>query len=470
MRSKWVGFSLGLLSLIGCNALWQGYLSPLDDPTDASVDNGDLTGVPPADLTGADLTGVDQAGPTVDMTTPAKLCGFSTLPVTGKYTTYTRITTGISAASGSRIAAMDINGDGLAEIAVNNGNLVKIIKLSSNGMTCSYSATNDCNTSDPTIDVKGFQVNATKKVFIAARSNNNQNALSLCTGDAPYTAITLNNTVFTTNSPIREINVPPIDTDTNGFFLIHEKCGTADSTGDRVISISLDSALSPTYKQIMVKASFGGFEPLSAAGARFDDTAYDKYLDFLTIEQAATPQFAYYTYSPMTQTATRRGLTSGASLNGVNANNFDILSAHLSTDVYDDAIAINKGAANVSAMILSTASGVANVRPPFSIPSGSNNRLDIVFADLNSDGIDEMLIADQSGSVNAYTFDTATNQFNVSATKFVLPAFSSNLAFGIGHLESKFAPNPPDIFVLFKNTSNQFEVGVFRYVPTGVTP
>ncbi len=466
MRSTWLGLGFGILSLIGCNALWQGYLSPLDDPSrDGSVDNRDLTGVPPDDLAGADLTGVTPA----DLTTPARLCGFAGTPVTGRYSPYSKITAPVDAVVGSRIAAIDIDGDGLAEIAVNKNNLVKIIKLTSSLGTCTYTSTSDCNTSDPSIDVKAFQISASKATFIAARSNSNQNALSLCSGTPPYTALTLTNPAFTANSPIREINVPPLDTQTNGMFLIHEKCGAADTNGDRLIAITLNNSLAASYKAVMLKANFSGFEPLSATGARFDDTMYDGYLDFLTLELNSSSQLAYYTYASSTQTASRRGLTTGAQLGSVTAGGYDILSARLSADVYDDAIAINKGSNTVTPFIISTATGSASMKAPFTIPSGSNNRLDIAFADFDKDSIDEMIVADKSGSVNIYQYNTATNAFSASPTKLTIPGYSSDLAFAQGHLESKFAPKPPDIFVLFKNTSNQFEVGVFRFVPLGVS-
>ena len=90
MRSTWLSFGLGLFTLIGCNALWQGYLSPLDNP-DGSVEvadltGADLTGPPPDDLTGADLTSV----PPPDMTMPPKPCGLTTTKSTAySYSTYT---------------------------------------------------------------------------------------------------------------------------------------------------------------------------------------------------------------------------------------------------------------------------------------------------------------------------------------------------------------------------------------------
>ena len=94
MRSTWLGFGFGLFTLIGCNALWQGYLSPLDNP-DGSLDvadltGADLTGTTPDDLTGADLTSV----PPPDMTMPTKLCGFGTAPSNVfNFSQYSTITT-----------------------------------------------------------------------------------------------------------------------------------------------------------------------------------------------------------------------------------------------------------------------------------------------------------------------------------------------------------------------------------------
>ena len=133
MRSTWLGLGLGMLTLIGCNALWQGYLSPIDDPlVDASVDEldlsgADLTGVPPPDLTGADFTGVSPP----DLIMPPRPCGLTTAKSSVfSYSTYTTAIP-LASLSASKLAVMDIDKDGLAEVAVSTtSSPVKVFKLS----------------------------------------------------------------------------------------------------------------------------------------------------------------------------------------------------------------------------------------------------------------------------------------------------------------------------------------------------
>lgn len=159
MRSTWLGLGLGMLTLIGCNALWQGYLSPIDDPlVDASVDEldlsgADLTGVPPPDLTGADFTGVSPP----DLIMPPRPCGLTTAKSSVfSYSTYTTAIP-LASLSASKLAVMDIDKDGLAEVAVSTtSSPVKVFKLSGAGRQPTFGAATDCIVNDAIADLGDF--------------------------------------------------------------------------------------------------------------------------------------------------------------------------------------------------------------------------------------------------------------------------------------------------------------------------
>jgi formylmethanofuran dehydrogenase subunit A len=131
----------------------------------------------------------------------------------------------------SRIAAMDIDKDGLAEVAVStNSSPVKIYKLSITGGTCAFGSSNDCVVNDAIWDLKGFSVDPASNTgtFIAVRNNSSANAFSTCTG-IPVVAKTQTDAKFSGQSPRREATVPPLKSPTSGIFTLFEKSN--DATG-----------------------------------------------------------------------------------------------------------------------------------------------------------------------------------------------------------------------------------------------
>ncbi len=411
MRSTWLGFGLGLFTLIGCNALWQGYLAPLDDPADGSVDVSDLTGadltsVPPDDLTGADLTGV----PSPDMAIPTKLCGFGTLPLTVfKYAQYSTITTLPGGSNYDRIAAIDINNDGIAEVGVSDRSAtVRIVNITKPATTCTYASTASCAVTNSVLDIEALQVSATVSAFVTAAQNGSA-AISTCTSFPPTAKV--HSSAQFSNSPTNDKrfrSMPRIENPTSGQFIFSEKSG--DATGDRVVSVKFDAALmlsAVTLDTIGLNtASNGSFEPRYAAGARIDDVAPDGNLDFVTIEaKAGSERLAFYNNNG---TAPQLPKGSTAVANGFEGAN-DIISAKLSNDSYDDIVTIANNLAEITPYIIANPTTITKMTTQ-KVPNGANVRNNLIFYDLDKTiGFDELLaINSGSSAISIYTYTAGT--------------------------------------------------------------
>ena len=252
---------------------------------------------------------------------------------------------------------------------------------------------------------------------------------------------------------------------TNGQFIFSEKSG--DSTGDRVISLKLDSTpnLSAlTIDTIMLnQSSNGSNEPRYASGAHIDPNGADNVLDFVAIEASGgTQRLAAYNNNGTAWQMPK--WTLGVASN-FDANN-DILSAKLSNDNYDDIVTISNGSAQITTYMIGATGIVLGANT--TIPSGSNSRYKLSFFDLTGDGIDEMLAVNQTtNAISIFKFDPMTKSFS-SAYSLNMRSGYKPVAMALGHLDKSVTTTIPDIFVLAQNIgNNSFEVGVFRVVPTG---
>jgi len=465
MRSTWLSFGLGLFTLIGCNALWQGYLSPLDNP-DGSVEvadltGADLTGTPPDDLTGADLTSV----PPPDMTMPTKLCGFGTVPSNVfKYAQYSTITTLPAGPNYDRIAAIDINNDGIAEVGVSDGTAtVRVVNITKSAATCTYASTANCAVTNAVLDIEALQISPTVSVLVTAAQNGSA-AISTCTSFPPTPKV--HSSAQFSSSPTsgkRFLSMPRIENPTSGQFIFSEKSG--DGTGDRVVSVKIDAAFTLSAVTLdtigLNAASNGSFEPRYAAGARIDDVAPDGNLDFVTIEaKAGSERLAFYNNNG---TAPQLPKGSTAVAVGFEGSN-DIISAKLSNDSYDDIVTIANGSAQITPYIIANPTTITKM-PVHTVPNGANSRNNLLFYDLDKTiGFDELLaINTGSSAISIYTYSAGawSAAMNILVKSPFVP-----VAMALGYLDKATSPSTPDIFVLAKNGST-YEVGVIRWVPPG---
>lgn len=462
MRSTWLGLGLGMLTLIGCNALWQGYLSPIDDPlVDASVDEldlsgADLTGVPPPDLTGADFTGVSPP----DLIMPPKPCGLTTAKSSVfSYSTYaTAIPLG--SLSASKLAVMDIDKDGLAEVAVSTtSSPVKVFKLSG-AAACTFGAATDCIVNDAIADLRGLSIDGTAGAFVVARSNASANAISTCTG-IPINHKTITDMNFASNSPRRELTVPPLKSNTNGIFILHEK---SSNSSDRVNSVQLNATAGLVSTVMLANLTINGnFEPRNATGARIDDAAPDGTLDVITLEvNGSMGRMRAYNNNHAATPATPKG-TATLTANFADLNR--ITSARLSNDSFDDAVVIvtSTDPPQIVPHIIS-AGGIITPKSPITIniPVASADRSKLMFTDLDADGIDE-LIAINGTNVSIYAYNTVANTLSAPRNLAVRATYSA-VAIALGYAEKNLSSGPPDIFVI-ANSGSTNEVGVFRWMP-----
>lgn len=461
MRSTWLGFGLGLFTLIGCNALWQGYLSPIDDPADgaiADLSDVDLTGEPPPDQTGQ---------PPSDMAMP-KLCGFSSTPTGsfryGNYATIFNLPNGYNP---QKLAVIDLDGDGLTEVAVNDGTAaIKIMRASKDSAgSCSFSAQNDCNVTNPTYDLKALNINGTRGVFIASRNNNNNTAFSTCS-NIPPTEKSFPNTESSTAANLRDVTVPRLNATTNGIFILHEKTNSSDTNGDRVLSIKLDNALTMNPLTVLRLGNNGNFEPRYASAARIDGMNDDGMIDFVSLEvNGTTHRLRAYTNNHMTTPAPN--IASGTLATGF-ADSYDITSARLSNDSYDDPVAISRTLDHIIPFIISSPPAIA-IRLPITIPATARNRDRLIFLDIDNNNIDELITINGS-NISIYNYNTVTNVLTVIQT-LTPTAGLTPVSIAVGYLEKEFSSGPPDIFIASQNTSkNTAEIGVFRHVPMNVNP
>ena len=467
MRSTWLGLSVGILSLIGCNALWQGYLSPLDDPGDASVANSDLTGVPPDDLTGADLTGVDLA-----MTPTTKLCGYAVAPSgTFRYSSYQTVGS-LGTINATKLAVIDIDKDGRAEIAASTNNPpVNIFKLVSNGSTCTYNTPIDCNTTNSIWELRGLQIDNNVGAFIVVKNNNNSTAFATCS-EIPVIARDFTSPKFSNSPSRREATVPPIGSTTNGIFSLFEK-GT-DSVGDRINSVKLDANLSLVSVNLVASLSTNTpYEPRNTTGARIDDTAPDGILDAISMEADDAAKLGrlqiYNNNQSASPSQTKASYSLGASSNSL-ADANRIVAAKWTPDTYDDAIAIIDGSTPKLQPYIITSGPTITPKAQISLsipqaPTASEYRTRILFADLNQDGIDE-LITFNSTSVQIYTYTASTNTLSLAQTITGKSSYTIS-AIALGFMEKSVSATVPDIFVI-SGSSTTYEIGVFRHVPIGV--
>ena len=468
MRSTWLGFGLGLFTLIGCNALWQGYLSPIDDPVDGAIvdlSDVDLTGEPPPDLTGADLTGV----PDVDMTKP-KLCGFAPgASGVSKYNSYSQLFS-ISGYSPTRLAVADIDNDGIADVAVSDqSTTVKIWYGQLSGATCTYSTTINClitgtNGSPSVFDIAGFTVNPTTGpgAFLIARNSTNTGAVGSCSQRTaafkPYT-----NPLFSSTSSRKEINVPRLKAVTNGIFALFEK-GT-DATGDRVNSVKLNSTLD--LESVVTVASHGNllspqYEPRNATGIRVNTNNSDGILDVATFEVGTTNAGRVRVYNNnhiASPPANPFNVTiSPAGSSDLFADLNRVISGRLTNDENDDLLAIVQ-TGQVIPFLVATG-GAINQLSLIALPAGTNvnSRNNLILEDTNEDGIDELIVFNgQNVVIHSFNGTTFVNAKSLSVTSgYTIDAIA------VGYLEASHSSKSADIFVLsHKNTS--YEVGVFRY-------
>lgn len=463
MRSTWLGLGLGLFTFIGCNALWQGYLSPLDDPSDGAVadlSDVDLTGEPPPDLIAADLTGVTP----VDMAGP-KPCGLTgTKSNVFSYSSYvTAINLGTLAAS--RVAVADIDKDGFAEVAVStNSTPVKIYRFS--GSTCTYNTTSaDCSVNDAISDLKGFTIDPATNAgaFLVARSNASNIAISTCSGSV-ISSNGISDTNFSSTSTRRELTVPPLNSGTNGVFILHEKSNDP-MIGDRAVSVKISSGgtLVSTVMLVNLKIN-GNFEPRNATGARIDDTQPDDILDLITLEVNGTSgQLKLYNNNHSTTPAASKGSFSLSGATFADANR--ITAARFTNDSFDDAVVINNQPTPpqiIPHIITAGGSVQSKAAININIPTASADRNKILFADLNNDKIDE-IITISGNNISIFTYTAATNTLS-AAQNIPLKAGYSAVAIALGYTEKSLSNNPPDIFVVANNGAMN-EVGIFRWMP-----
>jgi len=464
MRSTWLSFGLGLFTLIGCNALWQGYLSPLDNP-DGSVEvadltGADLTGPPPDDLTGADLTSV----PPPDMTMPPKPCGLTTTKSTAySYSTYTTAIN-LGSIAATKIAVMDIDKDGLAEVAVStNSSPVKIYKLAGSP-TCTFGAASDCVVNDAIWDLRGFSTDIATGAgaFVVARNNSSANAISTCTG-MPVTHTTITNANFSGQSPRRELSVPPLKAATNGIFILHEKSNDA-MIGDRAVSVKLNTSATLISTVMLANLNINAnFEPRNATGARIDDVQADGILDLIALEvNGSTGRMRTYNNDHTSSPAIGKGTTA---LNSTFADTNRIMAARLSNDSYDDAVVINIAPTppQIVPHIVTTGGAITpKAALNINIPAASADRSKLMFTDLNADGIDE-LIAINGSNISFFTYTEATNTLSAPQNLAIKAGYTA-VAIALGYTEKNISSGPPDIYVVANNGAAN-EVGVFRWLP-----
>ncbi|MBL8636405.1 MAG: hypothetical protein JNM40_24490 [Myxococcales bacterium] len=465
MRSTWLGLGLGLFTFIGCNALWQGYLSPLDDPSDGSIadlSDVDLTGEPPPDLTGQ---------PPVDMAM-SKLCGFAPgLSGVSKYNVYAQLFT-FTGYTPTRLAVADIDNDGMADIAASDlSTTIKIWYGQPSSVACTYSSSSNCmitgTTGTPSIfDIAGFTINPTTGpgAFLVARSNSTTNAAGSCSQRTPVFK-PYNNASFSSSSSRKELYVPRPKVVTNGVFAIFEK-GT-DGTGDRVNSVKLNATLD--LESVVTVVSHGNLpgtpqpEPRNATGIRVDTNNYDGILDVAAFEVGATNAGRLRIYrnnhidSPPASPFSVN--ISPASSSDLFADLNRMISGKLSSDANDDVVAIGLTPPQLIPFIVSNTGSISQLAP-FSLPitAGMATRNNIILADTNEDTTDELILPNgQNVSIYTFTGTTFTNPQNLS-----VPVGNTIDAISIGYVETNFSSKSVDIFVL-SHKGSQYEVGVFRY-------
>lgn len=141
---------------------------------------------------------------------------------------------------------------------------------------------------------------------------------------------------FASNSPRRELTVPPLKSNTNGIFILHEK---SSNSSDRVNSVQLNATAGLVSTVMLANLTINGnFEPRNATGARIDDAAPDGTLDVITLEvNGAMGRMRACDNNHMATPATPKG-TATLTANFADLNR--ITSARLSNDSFDDAVVI----------------------------------------------------------------------------------------------------------------------------------
>jgi hypothetical protein len=240
-------------------------------------------------------------------------------------------------------------------------------------------------------------------------------------------------------------------------------------------AVKLDTTM--TITSTVILASFSSnmpFEPRNATGARIDDAAPDGILDVATFEADDTGKTGRLRIYNNNQAASPATVKGNLGL-GANTNTFAdlnrLIAARLTNDSFDDPIAIIDGAPPKIVPYLITAGPTITAQPQISLtipqaPTPSDYRNRILFADLTGDNIDE-LITFNANNVTIYPYTAATNTLGTVKN---LPVKSGYTVAGIalGYLEKNFSSGAPDIFVLV-NMGSQYEVGVFRNLPSGAT-
>jgi len=141
--------------------------------------------------------------------------------------------------------------------------------------------------------------------------------------------------------------------------------------------------------------------------------------------------------------------------------------ARLTADTFDDAIAISRSTNQITPYHM-TALNMVTVKSPIMIPSGSNDKSKIMFADLNNDGLDELIVVNGT-NISLYGYNSTNNTLTGPQNLAVKPGYTA-VSIALGYLEKGYSSSGPDIFVVSSASTNLNEVGVFRYVPMGVAP